>query len=95
MSMQFYSILLHLNFSVLTVDRASPLSVKRSEGRPGWEEETPFQIIKAAISADDCDSGVAQLLRNGGKIEPYTIIIMAWGYDHPIRWCRLWKILDQ
>jgi hypothetical protein len=40
MSMQFYSILLHLYFSVLTVDRASPL------------------------------------LGNGGKIEPYTIIIM-------------------
>jgi hypothetical protein len=29
-----YAILLHPNFSVLTVDQASPLSVKRSEGRP-------------------------------------------------------------
>jgi hypothetical protein len=32
MSMQCYSILLHLNFSVLTIDRVSPLSVKRSGG---------------------------------------------------------------
>jgi hypothetical protein len=28
------------------------------------------------MSADDRDSGAAQLLGNGGKIEPYTIIIM-------------------
>jgi hypothetical protein len=30
-----FAILLHPNFSVLTVDRASPLSVKRSGGRVG------------------------------------------------------------
>jgi hypothetical protein len=36
-----YAILLHPNFSVLTVDRASPLSVKRSRGQP------------SAMSADD------------------------------------------
>jgi hypothetical protein len=29
------------------------------------------------MSADDCDSGAAQLWGNGGKIEPYTIIIMS------------------
>jgi hypothetical protein len=41
------------------------------------------------MSADDRDSGAAQLFGNGGKIEPYTIIIMGkpniqrpWG-DHP------------
>jgi hypothetical protein len=45
-----YAILLHLNFSV---DRASPLSVKRSGGPGGWEEEAPFQINEATISADD------------------------------------------
>jgi hypothetical protein len=28
------------------------------------------------MSADDCDSGAAQLLGNGGKLEPYTILIM-------------------
>jgi hypothetical protein len=28
------------------------------------------------MSANDRDSGAAQLLGNGGKIEPYTIIIM-------------------
>jgi hypothetical protein len=30
----------------------------------------------SAMPADDWDSGTAQLLGNGGKIEPYTIIIM-------------------
>jgi hypothetical protein len=35
MSMKFYSVLLHLNFSVLTVDLASPLSVKRNGGGGG------------------------------------------------------------
>jgi hypothetical protein len=30
-----YAILLHPNLSVLTVDRASPLGVKRSGGRVG------------------------------------------------------------
>jgi hypothetical protein len=47
MSMQFYSILLHLNFSVLTADRVSLLTVKRSG--EGWEENEPFQINEAAI----------------------------------------------
>jgi hypothetical protein len=42
-----YAILLHLYFSVLTVDRESPLSVKRSGG--GWEEVAPFQRNEAAI----------------------------------------------
>jgi hypothetical protein len=37
-----YAILLHPNFSVLTVDRASPLTVKRSGMGGGWEEEAPF-----------------------------------------------------
>jgi hypothetical protein len=27
----------------------------------------------SAMSADDSDSGAAQLLGNGGKIEPYTM----------------------
>jgi hypothetical protein len=72
--MQFYSILLHLNFSVLTVDRASPLSVKRSGGR----KKHHFREMRqpSVLPADDRDSGAAQLLGNGGKIEPYTIIIM-------------------
>jgi hypothetical protein len=35
-----YAMLLHPNCSVLTVDRASPLSAKRSGG--GWEDEEPF-----------------------------------------------------
>jgi hypothetical protein len=52
-----YAILLHRNFSYLTVDRASPLSVKRSEGRPGWEEEAPLHCREmrqpSAMSADD------------------------------------------
>jgi hypothetical protein len=39
MSMQFYSILI----SVLTVDRASTLSVKK------WEEEAPYQRNEATI----------------------------------------------
>jgi hypothetical protein len=43
-----YAILLHLNFSVLTVDRASPLSVKRSGG--GWEEEAPLQATICQVS---------------------------------------------
>jgi hypothetical protein len=30
----------------------------------------------SAMPADDRHSGAAQLLGNGGKIEPYTIIIM-------------------
>jgi hypothetical protein len=58
-----YAILLHLNFSALTVDRASPLSVKRSGG--GWEEEAyHFREMRqpSAMSADDRDSGVAQLV---------------------------------
>jgi hypothetical protein len=68
----FYS---HLNFSVLTVDWASPLSVKRSWGRAGWG------VIRA-ISEKwgnylPCQPTIAaRLLWNGGKIEPYTIIIM-------------------
>jgi hypothetical protein len=48
-------------------------------GEPGgWEEEAPFQRNKqlSVMPADDRDSGTAQLLGNGGKIEPYTIIIM-------------------
>jgi hypothetical protein len=45
-----YAILLHPNVSVLTVDQASPLSVKRSGGR-GWEEEAPFQRNEAQPSA--------------------------------------------
>jgi hypothetical protein len=45
-----YAILLHPNFSVLTVDQASPLSVKRSEwGECGLEEEAPFQRNEATI----------------------------------------------
>jgi hypothetical protein len=43
-----YAIVLHPNFSVLTVDRASPLSLKRS-GWGGWEEEAPFQRNEATI----------------------------------------------
>jgi hypothetical protein len=68
MSMQFYSILLHLNFSVLTVDRVSPLS--------GGRRKHHFREMRqpSAIPADDRDSAAAQLLGNGGKIEPYTII---------------------
>jgi hypothetical protein len=58
-----YAILLHPNFSVLTVDRASPLSMKRSWGRVGGC--TPSQPMIAA-----------QLLGQPAKIEPYTIIIM-------------------
>jgi hypothetical protein len=42
-----YTILLHPNFSVLTVERANPMSVKRSGG--GWEEEAPFQRNEATI----------------------------------------------
>jgi hypothetical protein len=34
------------------------------------------------MSADDRDSGAAQLLGNGGKIEPYTIIIMSLSPKH-------------
>jgi hypothetical protein len=60
-----YAILLHPNFSVMSVDRASPLSVKRSEGRVGggstisdkWGNHLPCQPTIAA-----------QLLGNGGKI---------------------------
>jgi hypothetical protein len=46
--------------------------VKRSGG--GWEEEAPFREMRqpSAMSADERDSGAAQLLGNGGKIEPYT-----------------------
>jgi hypothetical protein len=46
-----YAILLHPNFSVLSVDRASPLSVKRSGpgGGGGGEEEAPFQRNEATI----------------------------------------------
>jgi hypothetical protein len=33
-------------------------------------------VQPSAMPADDRDSGAAQLLGNGGKIEPYTIIIM-------------------
>jgi hypothetical protein len=60
--------LLYPKFSVLTVDRASPLSVKRSGGTGGWEEEAPFQRNEATI----CH--VSQRLRplllgNGGKIQ--------------------------
>jgi hypothetical protein len=70
-----HAILLHPNLSVLTVDWASPLSVKRSWGRVGgctyhFREMRP----PSAMSADDS----AHLLGNGGKIEPYTIIIMVY-----------------
>jgi DNA primase len=42
----------------------------------GWEEEVPFQRNEAT----KCQPTIAvQLLENGGKIEPYTIIIMATG----------------
>jgi hypothetical protein len=44
-----YAILLHPNFSVLSVDRESPLSVKRSGPGGGWEEEAPFQRNEATI----------------------------------------------
>jgi hypothetical protein len=68
-----YAILLHPNFSFLTVDQGSPLSMKRSGGRVGgwstisdkWGNHLPCQPTIAA-----------QLLGNGGKIEPYTITIM-------------------
>jgi hypothetical protein len=64
-----YVILLYPNFYVLTVDRASPLSVKRSGGRVGggstisekWGNHLPCQPTISAL-----------LLGNGGKFEPYT-----------------------
>jgi hypothetical protein len=37
------------NFSVLTVDQASPLIMKRSGGRARWEEEATFQRNEATI----------------------------------------------
>jgi hypothetical protein len=44
-----YAILFQPNFSVLTVDQASPLIMKRSGGRARWEEEAPFQRNEATI----------------------------------------------
>jgi hypothetical protein len=44
------AILLHLNYSFLTVDRASPLSVKRSGGRKHYFRE---MRQPSAMSADD------------------------------------------
>jgi hypothetical protein len=46
-----YAILLHLYtvYLCLTVNQASPLNMKRSGDRPGWEEIAPFQRIEAAI----------------------------------------------
>jgi hypothetical protein len=49
-----YAILLHPNFSVLTVDRASPLSVKRSGGE-GGRRKHHFREMRqpSAMFADD------------------------------------------
>jgi hypothetical protein len=69
-----YAILLHPNFSLVAVDRACPLSVKRSGGV--WEEEAPFSE-NWDNHLPDLPTIAAQLLENGGKIEPYTITIMA------------------
>jgi hypothetical protein len=72
-----YAILLHPNFSVLTVDRASSLSVKSSGEEPGGRRKHHFREMRqpSAMSPDD-RLIAAQLLGNGGKIEPYAIIIM-------------------
>jgi hypothetical protein len=52
-----YAILLHPNFSVLSVDRASPLSVKRSGpgGGGGGRKKHHFREMRqpSAMSADD------------------------------------------
>jgi hypothetical protein len=71
-----YAILLHPNFSVLTVDRASPLSVERSGGRVGGGSTIAFQRNEATICHVSRSMIAAQLLGNGGKIKPYTIIII-------------------
>jgi hypothetical protein len=68
------------NFSVLTVNRASPLSLKSSGagagGAEGWEEKHHFREMRQ-LSAICQPTIAAQLLGNGGKFEPYTIIIRA------------------
>jgi hypothetical protein len=62
MSMQFYS---HLNFSVLTVDWASPLSVKRSWGRV-WCCTRHFREMSqlSAMAADDSGAVIVKWLLN-------------------------------
>jgi hypothetical protein len=73
MSMQFYSILIYL----LTQLQGEPIEREKEWGRLGggstisekWGNHIPCQPTIAA-----------QLLGNGGKIEPYTILIM----DQPV-----------
>jgi hypothetical protein len=52
--------------------------VKKSGAGEGGRRKHHFREMRqlSAMSADDSDSCAAQLLGNGGKIEPYTIIIM-------------------
>jgi hypothetical protein len=71
-----YSILLHPNFCVLSVDLVSPLSVKRSGGRAGGRRKHHFREMRQPLHLPCQPTIAAQLLENGGKIEPYTIIIM-------------------
>jgi hypothetical protein len=72
-----YAILLHSNFSVLTVDRASPLSMKRSWGRVGGYTRHLVEILHTWANHPPSQPMIAaQLLGQPAKSEPYTIIIM-------------------
>jgi hypothetical protein len=66
------------------------MSVERSGGM-GGRRKHHFREMRqpSAMSADNRDGGAAQFLGNGGKMEPYTIIIMpepmAWQGKHSIQ----------
>jgi hypothetical protein len=75
MSMQFYSILRSILISLFWP--GEPIEREKEWGE-GGRRKHHFREMRqpSAMPADDCDSGTAQILGNGGKMEPYTIIIM-------------------
>jgi hypothetical protein len=80
MVLNYYPILFHFTASWFLCFESwpgEPIEREKQWGESGRRKHHFREMRQpSAMPADDRDSAAAQLLGNGGKIEPYTIIIM-------------------